>query len=114
TQRTVKEKFRRDRMMGILTSAMLQSQQTWLPELIDPITPAALFQQDFLKDISHRYIAHCLPQQRKSWLKEALNTQENTILMIGPEGDFTHEEIEAAIAEKFTPVMLGTNRLRTE
>jgi 16S rRNA (uracil1498-N3)-methyltransferase len=109
-QRTEKEKFRHDRMKQILTSAMLQSQQCWLPELHQP-TP-------FLEVIANcnyedQYIAHCLPGQKNS-LREAITLEKSAIILIGPEGDFTPEEIEASMKNKFHPVALGDTRLRTE
>lgn len=108
--RTEKEKFRDDRLRSILQSAMLQSQQCWMPELHAPAP---------FSDILHRYpsadrfIAHCLPEERTS-LTAALQAGRDRFLLVGPEGDFTPEEIEAATGAGFRPVSLGPTRLRTE
>lgn len=114
TQRTVKEKFRMDRMQGILVSAMLQSQQCWMPELWEPLPLSDLWKQPFLEPVVARYIAHCLPELRQPWWAQPLSSKGDTLLLIGPEGDFTPEEIGAAIAAGAIAVSLGNNRLRTE
>lgn len=112
-ERTERQTFRFDRMHGILVSAMLQSQQSWLPVLHGP-TP-------FEKLISEatqqaRFIAHCLPEE-KSQLSEAnsrFTVDDSRLILIGPEGDFTEKEIVLALQNNFTPVALGHTRLRTE
>lgn len=109
TERTEKEKFRYDRMKGILVSAMLQSQQTWLPHLHQP-TPF----DEVIKQASQeqKFIAHCLPEQKQQ-LSSVIHHQ-SSLMLIGPEGDFTQKEIDAALENKFIPVALGETRLRTE
>lgn len=104
--RTEKERFRYDRMKNITVSALLQSQQCWLPILHEPTEYNRVLQTP---DYTHRYIAHCLPEQ-----KTPLTQSDRAIILIGPEGDFTPAEIEAAQAKGFQPVTLGSNRLRTE
>jgi 16S rRNA (uracil1498-N3)-methyltransferase len=79
-KRTERQKFREDRMQNILISAMLQSQQCWLPVLADLVN-------------------------------ETLSSQ---IILIGPEGDFTSEEVQLAIHHHFDAVSLGDTRLRAE
>lgn len=109
-QRTEKQHIRQDRMQQILVSAMLQSQQVWLPVLHEMqafpvILPRLAYDRS--------YIAHCLPETRQSLraLGPATNRQ---ILLIGPEGDFSADEIRQALQLGFEPVDLGENRLRTE
>lgn len=108
-ERTEKEKFRYDRMNGILMSAMLQSQQTWLPRLHQPTAFADVVKQEATKQ---KFIAHCLPGQKQQ-LSE-VSRQLSSLVLIGPEGDFTPKEISLALAAGFHPVALGTTRLRTE
>jgi 16S rRNA (uracil1498-N3)-methyltransferase len=60
-----------------------------------------------------QFIAHCLPGQKNSF-REAANEDRSTIILIGPEGDFSPEEIETALEHHFKPVALGETRLRTE
>jgi 16S rRNA (uracil1498-N3)-methyltransferase len=110
--RTEKQHFRYDRMKTILISAMLQSQQCWLPVLHEPVkfldvVNGANYQQQF--------IAHCIDESSKKTLTSQLISQPtNQLICIGPEGDFTVEEIQAALKNNFTPVALGNTRLRTE
>lgn len=110
-ERTEKEKFRADRLQGILISAMLQSQQTWLPILHDPIAFPLLFRQEEIIDTPVKLIAHCAPGANKQPLKAF---DKDVVLLIGPEGDFTKKEIDLALENHFTPVTLGETRLRTE
>jgi 16S rRNA (uracil1498-N3)-methyltransferase len=110
-ERTEKEKFRQDRLHGILVSAMLQSQQTWLPLLHDPIAYPLLFRQEEVVDTVVKLVAHCATDTNKQPLKPV---DEDVILLIGPEGDFTKKEIELALENHFVPVTLGNTRLRTE
>lgn len=105
--RTEKDQFRHNRMLAIVVSAMLQSQQSWLPTLHQPTA----FKDLLLRTYSRKLIAHCLPSSPK----EKLNSQGgNTLLAIGPEGDFSTEEINTALANNFAAVTLGETRLRTE
>jgi 16S rRNA (uracil1498-N3)-methyltransferase len=110
-ERTEKEKFRQDRMQGIVISAMLQSQQTWLPVLHEPT------QFENLKiwkcaDGSN-FIAHCINGEKQT-LNSHIRTSAHQLICIGPEGDFTPKEIELALQHEFIPVSLGETRLRTE
>ena len=108
--RTEKEKFRFDRMQNILISAMLQSQQTWLPVLHAPVGFEKLIQ--FPSD--PKFIAHCEESNKTPLSSQHLSTSTSQLILIGPEGDFTHEEIELALKNNFVPVSLGNTRLRTE
>ncbi|KAA2240818.1 16S rRNA (uracil(1498)-N(3))-methyltransferase [Chitinophaga agrisoli] len=110
THRTEKEKFKTERLENILVSAMLQSQQYYLPQLAAPTAFEQLVQQH---QAVQRFIAHCLPDQ-KTPLQEVMLPGKDTLLLIGPEGDFTPEEVVAALAKGFQPVSLGNTRLRTE
>jgi len=109
-ERTEKEKFRYDRMNTICISAMLQSQQCWLPVLHQPVE----FDKA-VKTISSdlKLIAHCEDGTVKKNLSTLQPLNSSTIL-IGPEGDFTQKEIELAIHNGYQPVSLGETRLRTE
>ena len=108
--RTEKQHSRQERMKSILISAMLQSQQTWLPVLAEPIRFSAFINA---KNSSKKFIAHCEEGAEKIELT-SFQPFGDTIILIGPEGDFTTEEIKQAIANDFTQVSLGNTRLRTE
>ena len=108
-ERTEKQNFRHDRMKNILVSAMLQSQQAWLPILHQPIKF-----EEAIKNAGHqnKYIAHCIEDEKKKIIDPSIN--QSSIILIGPEGDFSKREIEMALADNFIPVTLGNTRLRTE
>ncbi len=111
--RTEKQQLKIPRLQNILVSAMLQSQQYWLPVLHNPVS--------FKKFVSEKhdaklFIAQCEPPSvthPKSFLSAEGIARKN-IMCIGPEGDFDIQEIELAYAAGFAPVNLGNTRLRTE
>ncbi|HYH13901.1 MAG TPA: RsmE family RNA methyltransferase [Flavisolibacter sp.] len=121
--RTEKEKFRHDRLQSILISAMLQSQQCWLPVLHEPVAVDRLIKET---NAQNKFIAHCLPNEKRQLASElihhspltthesALITHHASLILIGPEGDFTEKEIASALEQGFEPVALGNTRLRTE
>ncbi len=101
-----------DRLQGILVSAMLQSQQCHLPLLHEPTPFAKLLSNDSIpKD---RYIAHCLQDGERKSFRQMVQSTESSIILIGPEGDFTSAEIQQSLLAGYTPVTLGEQRLRTE
>ena len=111
-ERTEKQKFRYDRMKGICISAMLQSQQYWLPDLHEPKQFNEIVIQHFNEQ--QKFIAHCEESNKQS-ISQFPNSQiQTTLILIGPEGDFTKEEIESALKNNFIPVSLGETRLRSE
>lgn len=111
-QRTEKQHFRSDRMKTILVSAMLQSQQVWLPVLHEPVKFNALLNQPLYPK---KFIAHCENENDKVQLNAVLpDSSTSTLILIGPEGDFTRDEIALALQNDFIPVALGNTRLRTE
>lgn len=119
-ERTERQHFRYDRMKGILISAMLQSQQTWLPVLQEPVKVEEYIRQTGTSDGATKFIAHCIESDRQSLssilsgVEGQINSSPNRIILIGPEGDFTPNEIELALQHQFIPVTLGETRLRTE
>ncbi|HUR67353.1 MAG TPA: RsmE family RNA methyltransferase [Chitinophagaceae bacterium] len=116
-ERTEKEKFRYDRMNAICISAMLQSQQCWLPLLHEPTPFGNLAMRPF--DNTTKFIAHCEDSDKNplhNWQIDDRGSyrESNCLIAIGPEGDFTNEEIKLALQNNFVPVSLGETRLRTE
>ena len=99
-----------ERVEKILVSAMKQSLKPTLP-ILNGMTP-------FDKFINYpfggkKFIAHCYDGDKQP-LMEALQCGEDALVLIGPEGDFSPEEVEKAIANGFQPITLGRSRLRTE
>jgi len=108
--RTEKQKIRLERMQGILQSAMLQSRQQWLPKLSEPVMFQSYIEGEAVKNTPRKFIAHCVENEKS---KLCFNNVA-TLILIGPEGDFTATEIEQALNAGCSPVSLGINRLRTE
>jgi 16S rRNA (uracil1498-N3)-methyltransferase len=108
-ERSERSNLKGERMMGVVVAALIQSKQTWLPVLSEPITVAQFIDKH---PSDQKLIAHC-EEGNKTALIDTPNSKDCCIL-IGPEGDFTLSEIEAALAAKYLPVSLGETRLRTE
>ena len=113
-KRTEKQKFREDRMQNILISAMLQSQQCWLPVLHRPIEYELIFRQEEIIHTSQKFIAHCIEEEKRNLADLVNETLSSQIILIGPEGDFTNEEVQLAMHNHFDAVSLGDTRLRAE
>ncbi len=113
-ERTERQHFRHDRLQNILVSAMLQSQQAWLPVLHQPITFQQLFREEDLAKYEEKFIAHCAEEEKLALSSAAGLSVASSIILIGPEGDFTSSEITLALERKFKAVTLGETRLRAE
>lgn len=113
TERSEREKFNLERYQQILISALLQSQQSYLPELIEP-QKLDHFLKSTVNSKSQKFIAHCIDDDQKVSYLAHLKKEENCLVLIGPEGDFSSKEITASLSSQFIPVTLGQNRLRTE
>ena len=98
----------------VITAAMKQSLKAYRPEL-HPLTP---FREAAARPFDGRkFIAHCAPALSpagKIYLPATLRKGEAALVFIGPEGDFSAEEIAFACANGFEEITLGTQRLRTE
>lgn len=111
-ERTERQHFRFERMQGVLVSAMLQSQQCWLPELSEPVQFAKLVSD--ASNSAQKFIAHLVDGKERKEFAEAMDPSSDNIILIGPEGDFTKEEVMLAVKHGYIPVSLGETRLRTE
>lgn len=99
-----------ERVERIVVSAMKQSLKPY-KTILNDVT-------DFKKFIGNvttgaKYIAHCY-ETEKVILKDVLTVGEDATVLIGPEGDFSPEEVQMAVDAGFRPVSLGNSRLRTE
>ncbi|MGV8137576.1 MAG: 16S rRNA (uracil(1498)-N(3))-methyltransferase [Mangrovibacterium sp.] len=99
-----------DRLEKVIASAMKQSLKAYLPKLNALIPLKHVLQAPYE---GKKFIAHCHDQSKKQ-LKNEVAGCRSSLILIGPEGDFSEEEIELAIKNKFIPVELGKSRLRTE
>lgn len=98
------------RLEKILVSAMKQSQKATLPRLHGMTGFKQFVAQPF---DGRKFIAHC-EEEEKPLLKETYHPGENALILIGPEGDFSPEEIALAREHGFEAISLGESRLRTE
>ena len=108
-KRSERKQLKMDRLDRILVSAMKQSLKAFKPVLSDPAPMTQFLKQ---KQQGTLGIAHCYPLDRLS-LSDIEKSGKYTIL-VGPEGDFSEEELEAAITAGYRPLHLGESRLRTE
>lgn len=111
TYHSERKVLKRERQERILISAMKQSYKSKIPDLRE-ITSFKDFLQQKLG--SAKYIAHCYDDIPKEPLKNTYKKGEKALILIGPEGDFSKEEVKLAIDKGFIPVSLGESRLRTE
>lgn len=111
-ERTEKTAFNPTRVNSILVSAMLQSKQSWLPKLHEPMAFKKFLTFDPISSFEQRFVAHC--EDREKQPLHQFPTNRSAIVCIGPEGDFSSAEIDQAMEKDFIPVSLGATRLRTE
>jgi 16S rRNA (uracil1498-N3)-methyltransferase len=104
-QNSERREVKIERLEKILISAVKQSGRYFMPQL-NPLVKWT----DFLQNNPNGFIAHCREGE-----KMKIDTSfQNKVIVIGPEGDFTLEEIELSLARGYSPITLGENRLRTE
>lgn len=99
-----------ERYEKILQAAMKQSLNCYIPKLNDAINFTSFLDE---KREGQLFIAHC-EEQEKYDLKRKIMADNKVLILIGPEGDFSLNEIKTAVDNGFTPVSLSDNRLRTE
>jgi 16S rRNA (uracil1498-N3)-methyltransferase len=109
-ERSEKTRLKTERLEKILESAMKQSLSAYLPRL-NPARPY----NEIIKESSQyqKFIAYCNDNER-SELKTVCLPGKQTLILIGPEGDFTEKEIAFAKKNNFQQISLGNSRLRTE
>ena len=119
-----RRQLRNDRLEKIILAAAKQSLKFWLPVLKE-LTPFQTFIETQKNYIGHKFIAHCHPETgehktktnglaSKKTVRQRYKTGENALILIGPEGDFSKEEVLIAQRAGFEPISLGQSRLRTE
>lgn len=99
-----------ERIEKILVSAIKQSLKARLPRLNEMTDFCTFIEKDFK---GQKFIAYCY-EGEKPLLKDVLTKGEDALVLIGPEGDFSEEEVKKAIEKGFVPISLGKSRLRTE
>jgi 16S rRNA (uracil1498-N3)-methyltransferase len=109
-QHSERKKIKLERFQKVILSAVKQSLKAYIPKINEAVKLKNFFKNDFDGD---KFIAHCVEDDRKS-LKSELKSGRRYLVLIGPEGDFSKEEISIALKKGYTPVTLGNFRLRTE
>lgn len=102
---------KQERLEKIAASAMKQSLKAYLPQ-IDPLTPIKEILAEPFEGV--KLIAHCEEDMERVFLGDVVKKGDNVLVLIGPEGDFSVAEIEAARKAGFREITLGNARLRTE
>ncbi len=110
SSRSERKVIKPHRLEKIIVSAMKQSKNFYKPKL-HPIVPLSQILTSAFEGQS-KFIAHCM--EPKSALQNQYKSGSNAIVLIGPEGDFTNEEVNLANLNNWQEVSLGTSRLRTE
>jgi len=109
--RTERKKINLDRIKRISISALKQCGQAYLPKIND-IQEFRFVIESI--EANQKYIAHLEDDDNKVFLSKTYKSGKSSVIVIGPEGDFTKDEINIAKNNHFTPVTLGENTLRTE
>ena len=110
--RSERKEIKTERLTRIAVSAMKQSLKATLP-VIDDMTPLAKAVAT-LGDGCQKFVGYCDEAVERRLLARTLQPCRDTAILIGPEGDFTPDEIKMLIDSGFVPVTMGDNRLRTE
>lgn len=108
--RSERKEVKTDRLNKVITSAVKQSIKAYHPKLNEAIRFKNFIEQ---QKGAQKFIAHCIDGEKKA-LKESVLMNSNYLILIGPEGDFTLNEVELAIMHNYLPISLGNSRLRTE
>lgn len=115
TDNSERHDIKLDRLRRIVLSAVKQSRKAWVPELKGMTPFKSLIGS--IGEETRAYICHC-HEGRKAHLDDVLRKagphEGETLVMVGPEGDFSREEVEEALKAGAVPVSLGGSRLRTE
>lgn len=114
TARTEKQHYKEERFRAILVSAMMQSGQTWLPQLLPP-QPFGTYIPSMERTPDQAiFIAHCMESPKEDLSNALLSVTGKRLILIGPEGDFTPDEVQSATEHGAAAVSLGDTRLRAE
>lgn len=120
-QRSERKELKTERLVKIAVSAMKQSLKATLPR-IHPMMPLKeAISADFISTLKstqtsvvQKFIGYCSDEVERKLLARECRPLTDTVVLIGPEGDFTPDEVTACLAAGFLPVTMGDNRLRTE
>ena len=109
-----RKQMRKDRVEKIVVSAVKQSRKPWMP-VVNDMMPFS----EIIKKHPKGYICHCYDEVPRTDFFEEINNanigeDEEVMVLVGPEGDFSIEEVKMAVEAGYKSVSLGSARLRTE
>ena len=109
--RSERKVVKEDRLNKVITSAVKQSLQAYHPQLNEAVN-----YKEFIKKYSaeNKMIAHCIDGEPRQFISDVISAGQSCLILIGPEGDFSPDEIQHALQNNFKPLTLGNTRLRTE
>jgi len=105
SQYSERKEIKPERLVKVIISAIKQSIKAYLPEL---------YPMQKFRDTITTPFEGLRNKGEKILLRDAVQKGKDVLILIGPEGDFSNEEVEAAIKQGFIPISLGDSRLRTE
>jgi 16S rRNA (uracil1498-N3)-methyltransferase len=108
---TEKPGIKRERLNNIIISAMKQSVKAFRPLLNDPVAFTEFVNSD---PAGIKMIAHCHPSYERNKIDRVYSKNKDAVILIGPEGDFSEDELDLAFRNGFKSVHFGSSRLRTE
>ena len=111
-ERSERKNVDMNRLQRVAIAALKQSQGVWLPEM--QILSFSQFINESHTAKADKYIAYCDDKEQSIAMANLKNKQESAIFLIGPEGDFTSQEVLIAKENGFHPISLGEKILRTE
>jgi len=111
TDRSERRVVKEDRLNKVITSAVKQSIKAYHPKLNDAVSFDTFLKEPFEGE---KLIAHCIDNGEKQYISNLVVPHQKYLILIGPEGDFTPDEVNLALNKGFKALTLGDNRLRTE
>jgi len=111
SDRSERKIVKEDRLNKVITSAVKQSIKAYHPIVNEATSLDAFLKLPF---DGEKLIAHCIANEEKKFISDLVNPHQKYLVLVGPEGDFTPEEVSLALNKGFKPLTLGDNRLRTE
>lgn len=112
--RSERKELKRERLVKVAISAMKQSLKSTLPQ-IDGMMPFREFMDECRKvEGTAKYLCYCDKSVERHELAALVEPGRDAVILIGPEGDFSSDEVHSALECGFIPVTLGQSRLRTE
>ncbi len=103
--------IKHERLKKVIESAMKQSHKAYHPRLNELVTLADFWKKQHPESV--KLIAHCYESEKEN-MQQQISPKDSVLMLIGPEGDFSEEEVKQSEQIGFVPVSLGNYRLRTE